>query len=72
MTSKKETRIYCCAPKSEQAEGQRQAGVYCTHKCARCGFNPEEQARRFSTGRMVEQNGLRSLHFKSLRKKAKK
>ena len=41
------------------------AGVNCNYVCNSFGWNPNEVARRFRTGKIVEKNGVRKLVFKA-------
>ena len=37
--------------------------VDCSLDCKYCGWNPKEVERRMATGKVVEKNGLKTLHF---------
>ena len=39
------------------------AAVDCDGKCATCGFNPLEQARRLETGVFCKHGRIRTLHY---------
>lgn len=38
--------------------------VDCSNDCARCAWNPAEVERRYAEGRLITENGVRTLHFK--------